>query len=209
MKVFFFDFKNTTIFFCLLKMAHRLFVRNNVQEPRSLAELEIAFENAVADRVLSEEQFGSVTKQIRQELLVHSSDGGALRDQVCRVDMIRLAKTGDLLEMFALLSGVASEDYKSAVELLLIALMDDGDSLRELELCALFRRNPQLDKWLARVSPSALSLLIGDGWIAAQHNVVGDECLDVLLVKVRAKACAKLNLRFAKVFRGERRHFKE
>jgi hypothetical protein len=187
-------------------MEHRLFVRNNVQESRSVQELDLAFERGCLDD-LTEEKFALVLKQIRQELLKYHDDAArTLRNRVCTIQLVNCAKKRDLAEVFALVGGLLDVDCRVAVELLTLALVGAEDSSREMEICTVLMSCSSFGPLSQAAALFVTSFVAGDGWVAAKHEItVKDECVSILMNHLKSVARTKINEMFRKVYRGARR----
>ncbi len=196
-------------------MEHRLFVRNNVQEPRSVAELRAALDDARKTMDTNEETLGSVLKQIRQELLTHrSEEARAVRREASRAHAALAAQQCDWAELLSLSGAADREDlgWASDVEALTVALLIEqeekeaggGGGGREAELCVALSR---CDVSVARV----VVALTGGNYCAVKRRKeefgIGceDACVAQLLRLTFEAARSRARRRFDKCFKGPHR----
>ncbi len=190
-------------------MKHRLYVRNNVQDPRSIKELESAVEDLHS---LQGDTLISVLKQIRQELLQVSrsdDDSKALLDRVCKKQLDVSAKKKDFIEIFACLHGLCDTRFRCMAELLVLALTFDLHSSREMEICCLLidvHAAGELDAFCNVIVKRVVNFVAGDCWFAASSVTMEEKAEDNLLPLIeslREAAGRKLDERYARVFRGK------
>jgi hypothetical protein len=190
-------------------MRHRPYVRNNVQEPRTVDQLREAL--SCANTAGDDEHVASVLKQIRQELATeHALPGAAeLHREACQAHGAIAAKQRDLIELLALADASGDAEWGASVAVLAVALLREQEEEagnrcvgRETELNALLEQCPTS---LARVVAALVAGNVPAVARATALSELTDPCLVTMLAMVEEATRLKVKARFDKCFRGTHR----
>ena len=189
-----------------------MFVRNNVQELRSVEELNEALEDARA-HLAGAEELSSVLRQIRQELAARQHLPGAreLHREACRAQGAVAAKARDLSELLALSDAHGGGEWSDSVALLAVALLREEEEEEQGRGCP--GRETELNVLLARCEPGlsrlVAALVAGNAAAVAREAAAAegaaDACVAQLLRLAEEAARRKVKARFDKCFRGTHR----